>query len=122
MKNTHSILAIAAVAALAVFPISTHAGEDGKEVTVTGEVLDMACYIDHGATGADHADCARKCIGMGLPVGIKADNGETYLLIGEHKPINEELAPLAATTITVKGKEDSRDGFKMIENAEIVSK
>jgi hypothetical protein len=53
-------------------------------------------------------------------VGIKADDGKVYLLIGEHKPLNAELAPLAAKTITVKGKLVSRDGVNMIENAEIV--
>jgi len=80
----------------------------------------MVCYIDDGGSGAEHADCAKECIGMGLPVGIKATDGKTYLLVGEHKPLNAILAPLAAKTITVKGKAVSRDGFNMIENAEIV--
>lgn len=43
-----------------------------------------------------------------------------YLLIGDHKPMNNELAQYAAQTITVKGKAVSRDGLNMIENAEIV--
>jgi hypothetical protein len=59
---------------------------------------------------------------MGLPVGIKAGDGKTYLLIGETQPINSELVSLAAKTITVKGKLVSRDGVNMIENAEIVQK
>ena len=91
-----------------------------QTVTVKGEVLDMACYIDHNATGAKHADCAKTCIESGLPVGIKGEDGKTYLLIGEHKPINKLLTPYAAKTITVRGKAVSRDGFNMIENAEIV--
>jgi len=41
------------------------------------------------------------------------------LLIGEHKPLNSDLAQYAAKTITVKGKLSSRDGINMIENAEI---
>jgi hypothetical protein len=82
----------------------------------------MVCYIDHGAIGPKHAECAQTCIKMGLPVGIKANDGKTYLLVGEHKPINSELVPLAAQTITVKGKLVSRDGFNMIENVEIVKK
>jgi len=113
--------------ALTAAPLIAHANENqedktgtSKEVTVTGEVVDLVCYIDHGATGPDHADCAQKCIKMGLPVGIKSDAGETYLLVGEHKPMNGELAPLAAKTITVRGKAVERDGIHMIENAEIV--
>jgi hypothetical protein len=89
----------------------------GQEATVTGEVIDMSCYLDHGATGEKHAACAKKCIASGLPVGIKANDGNTYLLIGDHKPLNSELADDAAKTITVKGKLASRDGISMIENA-----
>ena len=55
----------------------------------------------------------------GLPVGLKADDGKTYLLIGEHKPLNSELAQYAAKKITVEGKVASRDGIYMIENAVI---
>ena len=89
-------------------------------VTVTGEVLDMACYLDHGAHGEKHAGCAKTCIESGLPVGIKSSDGKVYLIIGEHKPLNKELAEHAAKTITIKGKLVSRDGISMIANAEIV--
>jgi hypothetical protein len=89
-------------------------------VTVTGEVLDMACYIDHNATGEKHASCAKTCIESGLPVGIKTADGKVYLVIGEHKPINKQLAQYAAKTITVKGKLVTRDGISMLENVEVV--
>lgn len=91
-----------------------------SELTVTGEVLDMACYLDHGAMGADHADCAQTCIESGLPVGLRTTDGKTYLLIGEHMPANRELAKYAAKTITVRGKFVSRDGINLLENIEIV--
>jgi hypothetical protein len=126
--NPLNILTPMAVAtALAMSNVLAHEGEkhesaSAEEVTVTGEVVDMVCYISEGASGAEHSDCAKTCIKMGLPVGIKASDGKTYLLIGEHKPINQELTALAAKTITVKGKAVSRDGFNMIENAEIVKK
>jgi type 1 fimbria pilin len=129
MKKLNILISLAAAIGLAASSTNAHEGEshegqaqESKEVTVTGEVIDVVCYIDHGATGAKHADCAQTCIKMGLPVGIKGDDGRTYLLVGEHKPINSELASLAAKTITVKGKLVSRDGFNMIENAEIVKK
>ncbi|MDD2763794.1 MAG: hypothetical protein PHE83_07470 [Opitutaceae bacterium] len=114
---------LAAGAALAVLPLAARAGDmpkSGGEITVTGEVLDMACYLDHGAQGEKHADCARKCISSGLPVGIKGADGTVYLLIGEHVPANAELAQYAAKTITVKGKAASRDGINLLENIEIV--
>jgi hypothetical protein len=94
---------------------------DENSAAVTGEVLDMACYTDHGAHGEGHAACAQKCIASGLPVGIKSDaDGKVYLVIGAHKPINDELAPFGGKTVTLKGKIVSRDGINMIENAELV--
>ena len=128
MKKLNILISFAAATAFAAFPAFAHEGhegQEGEEVSVRGEVVDMVCYIDHNAySGTDpkHVDCAKKCINLGLPVGLKADDGKTYLLIGEHKPINSELASLAAKTITVEGKLVSRDGFNMIENVEIVKK
>jgi hypothetical protein len=130
MKKLTTLLSLGAALALTAIPVLGHEGhepkpgdadasKDAKEITVKGEVLDMACYVDHNATGVKHTDCAKKCITSGLPVGIKSEDGKTYLLIGEHKPMNTELAEYAAKTITVKGKLSSRDGINMIENAEI---
>jgi len=128
MKKPNSIIAMAAAALFAASPVIAHEGHEhgqkdelasGETKKVTGEVIDMACYIVHNATGEKHADCAKKCITSGLPVGLKADDGKTYLLIGEHKPLNSELAQYAAKKITVEGKVTSRDGVNMIENAVI---
>jgi hypothetical protein len=93
-------------------------GEDST--TVKGEVVDLACYTDSGAQGADRADCAKVCINAGLPVGLKAEDGKVYMLVGEHKPLNSILAQYAAKTVTMRGKLVSRDGINMLENAEIV--
>ena len=121
-----SLSGIAAAAVFAASPLVAHPGHDEKEdldkgetKKISGEVVDMACYVDHNATGEKHGDCAKKCITSGLPVGLKADDGKTYLLIGEHKPLNSELAEYAAKKITVEGKVVSRDGINMIENAVI---
>ncbi len=131
MTKINTILAITAAALFLAAPGATVLAHEGHEhgehdqaatQTIKGEVVDMACYLDHNATGEKHADCAKKCISMGLPVGIKAEDGKTYLIIGEHKPINNQLADLAAKTIIVRGKVTSRDGVYMIENAEIVRK
>ncbi len=87
--------------------------------TVKGEVVDLMCYLDHGAKGAGHADCAKTCIKSGGPVGLLTEDNQLYLLIGDHKPANKELAAYAAKTITVKGKVVERNGMKMIANVEI---
>jgi hypothetical protein len=118
------ILSLASVSLLAAAPIIVRADDkapDTSAASITGEVLDMACYTDHGAHGEGHAACAQKCISSGLPVGIKSDaDGKVYLVIGAHKPINDELAPYGGKTVTLKGKIVSRDGINMLENAELV--
>jgi hypothetical protein len=88
---------------------------------VTGEVVDLMCYVDHNASGDKHASCAATCIKGGGPVGIAAE-GKVYLVVGEHKPINDELAQYAGKKITLKGKVAERDGMTMLENAEVVKK
>ncbi len=88
---------------------------------ITGEVVDMMCYVDHNAMGDKHAGCAAKCIKGNGPVGIVSD-GKAYLIVGDHKPMNDALAELAGKTITVKGKLAERGGIAMLENAEIVKK
>ena len=91
-----------------------------QEILVTGEVLDMTCYIAYNLSGPDHAECARVCIRNGLPVGIKAQDGKVYLLSGEPgHSINAELADYAAKIVTIKGKQTMRDGFAQLQVEEI---
>jgi hypothetical protein len=92
-----------------------------SEKTLTGEIVDLMCYADHKATGEEHAKCAATCIKGGGPVGILSD-GKTYLVVGDHKPMNDQLAEYAGKTITLKGKLASNGGIPMLENAEIVKK
>ena len=129
-----SILKIAVVvtftAALAVSPLAlAQEHEHGKqdltaaaEKTVTGEVVDVMCYVDHNAVGEKHGQsCGAKCIKSGGPVGI-VENGKAYLVVGEHKPMNDQLAEYCGKTVTLKGKIAERGGIAMLENAEIVKK
>ena len=80
-------------------------GEDGKEVTLIGELIDTACFVasDGDAKGSEHAECATKCMSTGVPAGIlpqksKDASGMLFLLTNP-KP----LAPHAAKTVKVVG-------------------
>src|SRR5215467_1928599 len=91
-----------------------------QEILVTGEVLDMTCYIAYNLSGPDHAECARICIKNGAPAGIKAQDGKVYLLTGAPgQSINAELADYAAKIVTIKGKQTFRDGFAQLQVEEI---
>jgi len=121
-------VAVSFSAALIVSPLALAAEEPGKEKldaaaekTVTGEIVDLMCYVDHNAAGDKHASCAAKCIKGGGPVGIVSE-GKTYLVVGDHKPMNDQLAEYAGKTVTLKGKLASNGGITMLENAEIVKK
>src|SRR5213592_1198672 len=128
-KTTVLKVAVAAtcVAALAVSPLAIaqeheHGADAGASKEVTGEVVDMMCYVDHNAVGEKHGQsCGAKCIKSGGPVGIVSD-GKAYLVVGEHKPMNDQLAEHCGKNITLKGKLAERGGVAMIENAEIVKK
>jgi hypothetical protein len=112
-------LALGASLALPVLSLGAEQKANGQIQTIKGEVVDLMCYLDHGAKGEGHKGCAKKCIESGGPVGLLTADDQLYLVIGEHKPMNKELAPYAAKTITLKGKVVERNGMKMIENAEI---
>jgi hypothetical protein len=106
----------ALVVAAAIFAMRAPAAD---ATTVKGEVVDLMCYLDHAAKGDKHSGCAKTCIKSGGPVGLLTADDQLYLIVGEHKPMNDTLAEYAAKTITVKGKVVERNGMKMIENAEI---
>src|SRR5213596_2098737 len=115
------------IAALSISPVAiAQEHEHGSDVAaskeVTGEVVDMMCYVDHNAVGEKHGQsCGAKCIKSGGPVGVVSE-GKAYLVVGEHKPINDQLAEYCGKNVTVKGKLAERGGIAMIENAEIVKK
>ncbi len=81
-----------------------HADEDGKPVTIQGELIDTACFVssDGDAKGKEHAECATKCMASGVPAGIlpegKKASDMMYLLTNP-----TVLAPYAGQTIKVEG-------------------
>src|SRR5260370_20015105 len=120
MKTSSIILLLAgAFAGAAPAVVSAADSANDQTVTVKGEVVDMVCYTDSGLSGKDHADCAKTCITAGLPVGLKGEDGKVYLLIGDHNPMNEELATYAAHTFTVKDTSPSPTTVNLIQTPKI---
>ena len=124
MKNKFlvrsSLLAVALGLAVMVPKLSFSADDKAAELqSIKGEIVDLMCYLDHGAKGEKHKGCAEKCIKSGGPVGLLAGD-QLYLVVGDHEPLNEQLAPKASQTVTLKGKVVERNGMKMIEKATFV--
>lgn len=79
-------------------------GEEDKQVTVQGELIDTACFVssDGDAKGDEHAECAQKCMATGIPAAILPDGkGPKEIMFLTTNPT--VLAPYAAQTIKVEG-------------------
>src|SRR5205809_6232212 len=119
---TATFIAALATAPLAIAQEHEHGAEAGASKEVTGEVVDMMCYVDHNAVGEKHGQsCGAKCIRSGGPVGIVSE-GKAYLVVGEHKPINDQLADLCGKNVILRWKMAEGGGIAMSENAEVVKK
>lgn len=85
--------------------------DGGKQVTITGEVVDVSCFLQLGKRGPAHADCGAKCIRAGQPAGILDDEGNLVIVIAEqHHPrrdgqvsLAETMASLIAQRVTATG-------------------
>jgi hypothetical protein len=94
---------------------------NNQEVTMTGEVLDMYCFMNHpdDGQGADHAKCAKTCINKGLPIGFMS-GGEVYLIVGkDHESAAGMVAEYAGAQSTITGTLIKHHGMKAIELASI---
>lgn len=112
-----AILLVVASAPLAQEGHGHHAKPSGKPVTLTGEIIDLTCFMQHPTTavGADHAKCAKACINKGLPVGFRAEDGTVYLVIGtDHEPIAKMVVDTAGRKSTITGTIIDHDGVKAI--------
>jgi len=88
--------------------------------TVTGEILDMECYMNSGAHGPDHKECAASCISRGEPVGILADDGKVYLLIkGKDAAGFAEAKKHAGEMVTVTGTLSEKGGVQALIVSEV---
>jgi len=98
-----------------------HEGEEHPKapgaITVHGEILDMACYVAHKAKGEEHADCAKRCVKGGQPMGLLAADGTVYLLYANHKDGSafEQAKDHAGRMVQITGVEATQDGIKGIE-------
>lgn len=99
----------------------TAAGAQAGEQTLTGEVVDVFCYLSHGkdGLGKGHAGCAKQCIQSGLPVAIKAGEQLYLATMADHTAANRKLADLAGQRVMVRGQVMESDGQRLIAISEV---
>jgi len=90
--------------------------------TVTGEVVDMGCWLGHAARGKDHISCATKCLNEGMPIGLLTSNGTLYLVTLDHDNVDPYagLKDMAGKDVSITGELLSRSGVKAIEASKVV--
>lgn len=87
-----------------------------EKKTITGEILDMACYSASGASGEGHKSCATACIKGGAPMGILTSDGKVYLLVENHdkKDAYAEAKKHAGDQITATGTLSEKGGLQTL--------
>jgi hypothetical protein len=111
------ILALVAMMGLTAVAMADDAKkEEAKPVTMTGEVIDLYCYMGHKSAGAEHAKCATSCIKKGIPVGFLTADGTMYVIVGsKHQPANAMVADFAGRQSTITAVVMENNGMKAIE-------
>jgi hypothetical protein len=106
-----------ALASLALSPALVPASGSAQDaITVSGEVVDLACYLSKGLKGRRHKQCAQLCPKKGLPIGVLTDAGDVYLLIEDHDNTApyEEAKGLAGERAEISGKKFVKGGVASV--------
>lgn len=87
------------------------------EVSVTGELVDQACYLKdkRANTGVGHQDCATMCAMKGNKVALVTDQGEVLEVAGELTDDNNaQLALHMSHRVVLTGEVVEKNGKKTI--------
>lgn len=110
MRNMMSFAGAAALVVAMALPALA------ADVTVKGEVVDIACATSKGAggKGSGHAACAMSCAKRGQPVGILNDEA-IYEVTGDFAANNNaKLLDFVAKSVTVTGEVTEQGGKKLL--------
>jgi len=111
------MIALAMAVSFLMFGMTASEKKPEKEVTVKGEVVDVACYIAHGAKGEKHRACAEACADAGGALGILTSSGKLYvsLIPDDHTAgPNAILKDHITHTVEAKGFVRSKGGVNGI--------
>ena len=111
-KMIRPLVIVMTICSLALFSfvgVNTYSAE---EVTVTGEVLDMNCYMSGEKHGPAHKQCAQGCLSGGAPMGLLTKDKKVYLLTKDNANAEayKTLQGKAAEEVTVTGTLQERGG------------
>lgn len=94
----------------------------GNEATITGRVVDPACYIGMNLKGESHKQYAAACAKAGQALGILDEKAGVLYQVIEGAPgtdPNKLLWGNEESVVTVKGKVFHKDGMHAIVPTEV---
>ena len=110
MRYVLSLVAGAAVVTALALPVRA------ADMTVKGEIVDVACSIakKDAGKGAAHAACAMVCAKKGQPLGVLTADA-IYTMTGDYAAnSNAKLLDFVAKNVIVTGEVTEKDGQKQI--------
>lgn len=123
MRRTNVVVATAAlllagtaswVAAFAEGSGSGDRKKEAPEVTLKGEVISLACYLDDGSKGEAHRACSAMTIQGGQPAALLTESGKVVLLLKPHGQ-KADFSGFAADMVEAKGVSLSRGGYSGLQ-------
>jgi len=114
MRST--LVRLSAITLLVVGTSALNAQPKGERATITGEAVDLWCYLEGGDRGPAKKDCATACAKAGNPIGVLDAKGNLYVAAGlkDHQPAQRVLLSRMSDQVTVTGTLVKSGGVQMI--------
>ena len=109
-----------AAAVLMAASVSGAGAAEARRVTVTGEIIDTWCYVTEimYALGTAHHQCAVWCALGGIPVSIRGDDGNLYVILkvedDDRSVANPGIVRIQTHKVTAEGDLYERDGVRYL--------
>ncbi|MEL7428378.1 MAG: hypothetical protein AAFN43_00125 [Pseudomonadota bacterium] len=102
-----------------------------KAVEIKGEVIDTWCFFsgvmggEDAVVGSAHHTCALWCAAGGIPVGVRTDEGDVYMILKyEGQDVlerNDTVMEVQSDIITARGMHYVRDGVNYLVVEKVVA-
>ena len=117
------LLGVAGAGAAFAWQEHSHEHAAGKASQITGQVVDIACFVGHDSSGPKHAKCAEACARAGNPLAIYDETTKTlYLSVSsDHKNPNTKLMEFIEKKVKVTGTLMEKGGIKGIAITKVES-
>jgi hypothetical protein len=120
MKTLNFILTLTLAVLVGTLSRPDAQAAEGNRVTLTGELIDTWCYTSEimYALGTAHHKCAVWCAVGGIPVSIRTDDDQVYVILkveeDDTSVANPRLVTIQTHKVTVNGDLYTRDGVNYL--------